>query len=615
MPVALRLTDVQQELVADYRSALAAAGMWTHPVRLWPAKAFCSQVGGPEAWSRLSVAEQCGLHRRVRTFVGWLMVSGRLTATPEYLVVGQPQLGRIARGHYPTVHAVITATGQELGYSRSVIEDQWCLLVRVSAMHRQAPGPIDRARLRSACEAIAEAEARHAPGRLRARASLTKHRGGLEAVLFHAGLVEEAPSPRPSGRNDRQEVEKEWARVPARMAATMRSYLQQCALTQRPATVTRNEAALRELGQFVADRFPDVAGVVDLRRCHVEAYKAWLAQRPLKRQGKGPTLHRASIRNRLTAIGLFFERLMEWMVDDAPASRLLYAGDLPTLDRPLPRFLDDASSARLLRAARADDDLFVRLAVEVLARTGMRKGELVRLSVDAVVQIGSAYWLRVPVGKLHTDRYIPLHPQLKTMFDDWLARRSPDLRSDLLFVERGRPIGVGRVDRALRKVAAAAGIGHVTPHQLRHTLATQAINRGMSLEAIATLLGHKTLTMTMTYARIADRTVANEYFAVTEKVEALYDQPKALPASVEGTEMRRLRAEVHRRMLGNGFCARPVEMDCHFESICESCTFFVTTAEFRPTLQRQRDDAAARGQVGRQKIFDGLLARLREDAS
>ena len=60
-------------------------------------------------------------------------------------------------------------------------------------------------------------------------------------------------------------------------------------------------------------------------------------------------------------------------------------------------------------------------------------------------------------------------------------------------------------------------------------------------------------------------------------------------------------------MLGNGYCARPVELDCHFESICESCTFFVTTIEFRPTLQRQRDDAANKGQLGRQKIFDGLL--------
>src|SRR6478752_8405468 len=67
---------------------------------------------------------------------------------------------------------------------------------------------------------------------------------------------------------------------------------------------------------------------------------------------------------------------------------------------------------------------------------------------------------------------------------------------------------------------------------------------------------------------------------------------------------------MHRRMLGNGYCARPVGLDCHFESICESCTYFQTTLEFRPTLKRQRDDAADKGQVARLKIFDGLLERL-----
>ena len=48
--------------------------------------------------------------------------------------------------------------------------------------------------------------------------------------------------------------------------------------------------------------------------------------------------------------------------------------------------------------------------------------------------------------------------------------------------------------------------------------------------------------MTMVYARIADKTVADEYFKVTEKVEALYQQPRQLPAAAEGSEMRRLRA-------------------------------------------------------------------------
>jgi hypothetical protein len=47
-------------------------------------------------------------------------------------------------------------------------------------------------------------------------------------------------------------------------------------------------------------------------------------------------------------------------------------------------------------------------------------------------------------------------------------------------------------------------------------------------------------------------------------VEALYDQRKHLPAQDEGLEMAKLRREMNRRMLGNGYCARPVELDCHF---------------------------------------------------
>ena len=51
----------------------------------------------------------------------------------------------------------------------------------------------------------------------------------------------------------------------------------------------------------------------------------------------------------------------------------------------------------------------------------------------------------------------------------------------------------------------------------------------MTLEAIAAMLGHRSLDMTLRYAKIANRTVADEYFAVTDKVDALYDQPKTLP--------------------------------------------------------------------------------------
>ncbi len=148
-----------------------------------------------------------------------------------------------------------------------------------------------------------------------------------------------------------------------------------------------------------------------------------------------------------------------------------------------------------------------------------------------------------------------------------------------MFIDRGRPIPRSRVDTAVQVAATNAGIGHVTPHQLRHTLATQAINRGMSLEANAALLGHTSMTMTLNYARIADRTVAQEYFAVSEKVEAPYE-PAPLPADAEGPNMRALRTEADRRLLGNGYCTRPAELGCRYETICETCTFFAPPSPF-----------------------------------
>ena len=120
--------------------------------------------------------------------------------------------------------------------------------------------------------------------------------------------------------------------------------------------------------------------------------------------------------------------------------------------------------------------------------------------------------------------------------------------------------------------------------------------------------------MTLRYAKIASRTVADEYFAVTEKVEALYGQPAQLPADAIGPKMARLRRE-HHRLLGNGYCTRPPQLDCAFESICETCSFFQTSIEFRPALQAQHDDAITKHQDHRGQLFATLLTRAGQDAS
>lgn len=220
-------------------------------------------------------------------------------------------------------------------------------------------------------------------------------------------------------------LEITWDQIAAsapQLAVTMRRYLDQLAVSLRPNSVADADTTLRIFAGFLTGHDPHLATVADIGRSHVEAYKAWLATRAGR---GGKPLSANTIRQRLGTLRIFFERILEWGYPDAPARVPIFAGDLPRIDEPLPRFLDDASATKLMRAASAEPDRLRRLVVELLARTGLRVGELCALQTDAVVRIGDTHWLRVPLGKLHNDRYIPLHPQLVELIADYLAARAP----------------------------------------------------------------------------------------------------------------------------------------------------------------------------------------------
>jgi hypothetical protein len=135
----------------------------------------------------------------------------------------------------------------------------------------------------------------------------------------------------------------------------------------------------------------------------------------------------------------------------------------------------------------------------------------------------------------------------------------------------------------------------------------------MRLEAIAALLGHQKMEMTLIYAKIANRVVADEYAAVSAKIDALYGQPPALPADYESAGVARLRLEAHARMLGNGLCTRPAELDCRMKSACETCAYLRTGTEFLPILTRQRDHARATDRASGPRCSAGSSSAPRPD--
>jgi len=164
---------------------------------------------------------------------------------------------------------------------------------------------------------------------------------------------------------DWQQLEKAIPQI----TGSMRRYLEQVACVLRPGSVSGADLALRSFAAFLAEAPSPVSSLAQVTRRHVEAFKPWLAARPGQNK---PRLTTATIAHRLGTLRMFFVRIAEWGWDEAPPRVPMFPGDLPRQDHPLPKALDDATAAKLLRAAQGDRRMLIRVTVEVLLRTGLR---------------------------------------------------------------------------------------------------------------------------------------------------------------------------------------------------------------------------------------------------
>jgi hypothetical protein len=249
--------------------------------------------------------------------------------------------------------------------------------------------------------------------------------------------------------------------------------------------------------------------------------------------------------------------------------------------------------------------------------TGLRIGELRDLELDCVHEIpGHGAWLKVPLGKLATERMVPLDNETLAIVDRIAARRTPRqplphprtaARVDFLLVHQGRRISAQSLREELARIAQGAGLqDKVVPHALRHTYATALVNAGVSLQALMQLLGHVSAAMSLRYGRLFDATVRAEYErALTQAKARLGPAPLAgtpppagatrqLPlVAITGGKDWKDTPTIKSRLAG-GFCLRgPAQGACAYANICEHCPNFRTDAGFLAVLSTQRVDAAA----------------------
>ena len=252
----------------------------------------------------------------------------------------------------------------------------------------------------------------------------------MESGLTYRTNLGVLDSPPPSTlRQLRQSFEQRMADVPAALRPSFVAYLDRLTATHARQTVTGTATRLAHFGRHLAAVDPGITSLAQLeRQRHIETYLTAVAGARSSRGGE--PISASERRGRVLAVSVLLNSITEWGWAEAPPRRLVFRSDIPRLPRPLPRYLPPDADRRL---AAALEDSPNRLAADALLlqrACGLRIGELTDLELDCVHEVpGQGAWLKVPLGKLDTERMVPLDEETVTLIDRIAAHRSPAGRS------------------------------------------------------------------------------------------------------------------------------------------------------------------------------------------
>lgn len=263
-------------------------------------------------------------------------------------------------------------------------------------------------------------------------------------------------------------------------------------MSSKPLTINRRkDQASYETGKKyflkdIKDHFGKNTLLVNIRYYNLEKYRNYLKQKPTK---TGTKRKDSSINRPMACLKHLFSKAVEWdMIEQSPFTKgkslLLRENNERT------RFLSEDEISKLLNECSG----YLRNVVQCALNTGMRKAEILSLRWEQI-RNGFVYLRKT---KTNQSREIPVSDDLKTMFSR--IRKEQHLTSDYIFLYEGKPMQ--DVKSSFKGALRRAGIEDFCFHDLRHTFASLVIMRGGSLRDVQSLLGHKSLAMTLRYSHL-----------------------------------------------------------------------------------------------------------------
>jgi len=617
------------ELLGGYQAALTSRGAGNKSF-LSAARSFLARWPGPQDWGSEPLAVRLSASPSARPFLNYLMLSGHLHPGYDYLLERKlpAVLREPATGLLGEERARFLVAASELGYLPRVAAGL-CSQIAMRLLI-QARRPLTELADTDIAAFDAAITARE-----RAIGRRLKHYSDAlytsRTVIYHMGALVTPAATKNTGH-----LRWPWARhfagAAPGIARSLVAYLECAAATRTRSTLLGIAGRLAHFARFLAQADPALTSLAGLdRQRHIEPYLAAVAA--ARNPRTGTVLSPSERRSRILTVGRMIDDIIEWGWIEAPARRLIFARDVPRLPRALPRYLPPDADRALTGSLRASPNRMRADALLLLRATGMRIGELLDLELDCVHEVpGAGAWLKIPLGKLDTERMVPIDDDTLALIDQITENRSPGRPlphprtgkpADFLLTHQGRRLSAHTLRAELHRAATEAGINQATPHQLRHTYATALVNSGVSLQALMALLGHVSAEMSLRYGRLFDATVREEYeraltLAKTQLGPVLPGQRTPLPiAGITGSADWKDTPLIKSRLAG-GYCLRTAAQGpCAYANICEHCPNFRNDPAFLPILTTQRADAealaadaAARGWASEAARHRKLIDRL-----
>ena len=288
---------------------------------------------------------------------------------------------------------------------------------------------------------------------------------------------------------------------------------------------------IRNFLNFLGAQYPQVQSLQQLRRdSHILDWFTSLRSRQPPLATVTYTIHVFHLRR-------LFEELAG--TEGLPVlAHLVLHQDTPRREHYLPRPLmldqDRLIQQELLRRDDRNSNAFL-----LLRHTGMRIGECADLSFDCLRFVGHGWAIHVPLGKLKTERLVPVDSFVCRLVDRLRLLRSQDpLPADGFLLARpsGRYALIRKLRTFWRDMVATVGIAkRIVPHQLRHSFGTEMLRAGVSFPAVMKLLGHQNPEMTLRYVEVCLLDLQREFHLACSQPRHLLPSSR-LPASISSAQ-------------------------------------------------------------------------------